>query len=68
MLTAGQTHESRLAMHLLLGINVQRKNGFIKPHNKTVLTDKVYSGKTLRNHLIEYIIPYKTNKKGNTDS
>ncbi|CDH33672.1 transposase (fragment) [Xenorhabdus bovienii str. Intermedium] len=55
-------------MHLLLGINVQRKNGFIKPHNKTVLTDKVYSGKTLRNHLIEYIIPYKTNKKGNTDS
>ncbi|MEX0445939.1 IS5 family transposase [Xenorhabdus sp. SGI246] len=71
MLTAGQAHESQIAIPLLKGVGVQRKNGFMTRRGKAVLADKGYSGGKLRGYLgklrIKRIIPYKVNEKGSRD-
>lgn len=70
-LSAGQAHESQLALRLLDGIGVLRKNGFMKRRGKAVLADKAYSNKALRSDLklsgIKVVIPYKSNEKASTD-
>ncbi|MDE1482965.1 IS5 family transposase [Xenorhabdus bovienii] len=71
MLTVGQAHESQSAIPLLDGVDVQRKNGFMKRRGKAVLADKGYSGgkpcSYLRKLRLKSIIPYKVNEKGSSD-
>lgn len=67
VLSPGQAHESQFAQRLLDGIGVQRQNGCMKRRGHTVLADKAYSGRELRNELknkgIKIVIPRKSSEK-----